>query len=268
VNKKKCPKCGEENPAEAVMCWACYTPLAGAAPIGTAGAAPTGAVKGAAPVVGEEAGEKPKIPPWQMGIVGVGLLAALYFGVRAVMPSSASDDDSGDTTTQTTTDRPPDAGGNPGAPAPSPSNPVVISSSGTAQVMPDKAPFTIAVPPNPKLSVATMAIVPTDAATSGPGAAALAAYTRRQYTARIDSWNTLYIYVFSDAQSAQYFADYQKHRKGAPLGPSDYSYLANLWGSCLARYEYSTAGGGKHVERVLYPSKNPSGWWYSRNGIS
>ena len=24
-----CPKCGEENPAEAVMCWACYTPLHG-----------------------------------------------------------------------------------------------------------------------------------------------------------------------------------------------------------------------------------------------
>lgn len=27
-----CPKCGEGNPAEAVMCWACYTPLSGAQP--------------------------------------------------------------------------------------------------------------------------------------------------------------------------------------------------------------------------------------------
>ena len=27
---QKCPKCGEENPAEAVMCWACYTPLSAA----------------------------------------------------------------------------------------------------------------------------------------------------------------------------------------------------------------------------------------------
>jgi hypothetical protein len=241
--------------------------LAGAAALGAAGAAPSGAAKGAAPV-GGEAGEKPKIPPWQMGVIGVGLLAALYMGARTVMPSSASDEGDDDDTTTETTDNKTDDGGGGGsttAPAPTASNPVVISSNGTAQVMPDKAPFTIAVAPNPKISVATMAIVPTDTSTSGPGAAALAAYTRRQYSTRIKLWNTIYIYVFSDAQSAQYFADYQRRRKGAPLGGSDYAYLANLWGTCLARYEYSSGRGGKHIERVLYPAKNPSGWWYTQS---
>lgn len=28
-----CPKCSEENPDEAVMCWACYTPLNGGDPV-------------------------------------------------------------------------------------------------------------------------------------------------------------------------------------------------------------------------------------------
>jgi hypothetical protein len=268
VNKKKCPKCGEENPAEAVMCWACYTPLAGS-PAG-AGAAPAGAAPGVAPAATGEK-EKTKIPPWQMGVLGVGLLAALFVGARTLMPASSSDDDGGDT--ETTSDsgdtKPPEDGAStPDTPAPTAVNPVVISSNGTASVMPDKAPFSIVVPPNPRLSVGTMAILPTEANTSGPQAAALAAYTRRQYSSRVKSWDTLYIYVFSDAKSASYFADYQKRRKGAALNTSDYSFLANLWSSCLARYEYSASSGGKRVERVLYPSKNPSGWWYSSRGNS
>ncbi|MBW3636833.1 MAG: hypothetical protein KY445_10280 [Armatimonadetes bacterium] len=27
MDSKICPRCGEENPSEAVMCWSCYTPL-------------------------------------------------------------------------------------------------------------------------------------------------------------------------------------------------------------------------------------------------
>ena len=266
MNKKKCPKCGEENPAEAVMCWACYTPLAGAAAVGAAAGASASGAAGATTVDVGATGEKKQIPPWQLGVVGIGLLAALYVGVKAVMPASESADDESGVPADAAP--PPDDAG--AAPAPEPaaptaSNPVVFSSNGEATVMPDKAPFTIVVPPNPKLSVATMAIVPTEESTSGPQAAALAAYTRRQYTASVGSWGTFYIYVFSDAKSAQYFADYQKRRRGAPLDQSDYSQLTNLWSSCLARYEYSATGGGRRIERVLYPSKNPGSWWYSRN---
>ena len=32
METKRCPKCGEENPPEAVLCWACYTPFSGATP--------------------------------------------------------------------------------------------------------------------------------------------------------------------------------------------------------------------------------------------
>ena len=246
------------------MCWACYTPLSGAGP---AGVSPAGAAKGtAAPIAVGDAGEKEKIPPWQLGVIGFGLLAAIFVGARSMMPVSVSEDDESETPAASapTNEDPPQGGGEPAA-APTVSNPVVISSTGTATVMPDKAPFTIVVPPNPKISVATMAIVPTEDTTSGPQAAALAAYTRRQYSASMRSWSTLYIYVFSDAKSAQYFADYQKRRRGAPLEQSDYSQLTNLWSSCLARYEYSATSGGKRIERVLYPSKSPGGWWYSRD---
>jgi hypothetical protein len=261
VNKKKCPKCGEENPAEAVMCWACYTPLAGAAPA-TAGG-PAGAAQGAAPINVGEDGEKKKIPPWQLGVVGAALLAGLFVGVRAIMPSSASDDGDEETTETKKPDgeKTPDAAPAP-AVAPSAAMPVVPTGPGTVAVAPLKAPFDIVVPPNPKISVATMAIVPTEANSSGPQAAALAAYTRRQYSNSSKSWSKFYVYVFSDAQSGQFFADYQIKRKGAPLEDSDFSFLANLWSSCLARYEYTP---GKGVERVVYPSKSPSGWWYQRN---
>lgn len=251
------------------MCWACYTPLAGAATgAAPAGAGPAGAAKGAAPAAVGDDGEKKKIPPWQLGVIGVGLLAAIYVGARSVMPPSGGDDEDGAETPAEAAPKTDEGGGAEPAPAPAAptaANPVVISSSGTAAVMPDKAPFTIVVPPNPRISVATMAIVPTEDGTSGPQAAALAAYTRRQYTAHLKSWSTLYVYVFSDQKSAEYFAEYQKRRRGAPLAHSDYSQLSNLWTTCLARYEYSAAGGGKRVERVLYPSKNPNGWWYSRN---
>lgn len=251
------------------MCWACYTPLSGAAP-SPAGAGPAGATKGAAPTAKGEAGEKKKIPPWQMGVLGVALLGGLFVGVRAMMPTSASDDGGESTEAAKTsdgekTDDGEKKGGGGTAPSvaqPTAAMPVVSTGGGTVAVAPLKAPFDILVPPNPKISVATMAIVPTEANSSGPQAAALAAYTRRQYTDHSRAWSKFYVYVFSDAQSGQYFADYQIKRKGAPLDESDFSFLANLWSNCLARYEYTP---GKKTERVLYPSKNPSGWWYQRN---
>jgi hypothetical protein len=72
VASKKCPKCGEDNPAEAVMCWACYTPLsaAGGAPLGATAAMSAGALaqgpmgkagSGPTPVEGEK--EKKPVDP-------------------------------------------------------------------------------------------------------------------------------------------------------------------------------------------------------------
>lgn len=260
VNKKKCPKCGEENPAEAVMCWACYTPLSGSSAASPAGAAPGGR---SAPAATANADEKPKIPPWQLAVIGIGVLLAAGLGVRTLMPADSEDTEDDSTPPAAATANDPQ----PGAPPPAPE--AVVSAApqggGAVVVTPTEAPFTIVVPPNPKLSVATMAIVPTDNTTSGPMAASYAAYVRRQYSAQAKNWSTLYIYVFSDAQSAQYFANLMKRRRGAALTESDMSSLSTLWSSTLARYEYSTERG-KRVERVQYPSKNPSGWWYRNQG--
>lgn len=251
VNKKQCPKCGEENPAEAVMCWACYTPLSGSG--ASASGAAAGGAAAAAPATAYEDGEKKKIPPWQLGVIGVGLLLVVGIGVRSMMPGSSSEADAG-------LDSPP-PGMDPAQPSqnggasPAPSSPTPTPGGG-GSVAPAEAPYKIVVPPNPKMATATMAIVPTDSNASGPQAASYAAYVRRQF-GTTSSWKTIYIYVFSDEKAADAFGEYMRKRRGAPLSTSDYATLSNLWGSTLARYEYSS---GK--ERVVYPSKNPSGWWY------
>ena len=142
-----------------------------------------------------------------------------------------------------------------GAAPPPPSS----SNQGSSSVTPTEAPYKIVVPPNPRMATATMAIVPTDRNVSGSQAASYAAYVRRQLGAT-SRWSTIYIYVFSDETAAKTFGDFMRQRRGAPLSSSDYATLSNLWSSTLARYEYSR---GK--ERVLYPSKNPSGWWYGNS---
>ena len=234
------------------MCWACYTPLSGAAPA-SGGGAP--GPKGSSAPIGETE-EKQKIPPWQLAVIGIGLLFAIGMGVKTMMPSSAGGDD-------IPMDVPleePAGGGQPQAQAPSSSAPAPQIQGG-GSVPPVEAPFKIVLPPNPRSAVATMAIVPTTSTTDGATAASYAAYVRRQYTGRA---RTLYIYVFSDTQSAQAFAKVMRERRGEPLNESDYSSLSSLWGSTLARYEYSRSGNGAR-ERVLYPSKSPSGWWYGRS---
>ena len=119
-------------------------------------------------------------------------------------------------------------------------------------------------PPSPRLSVATMGIVPNDGTTTGAQAATLASYARRQIKPRITKrWSTLYIYVFADEKSAEYFSRYMKKRKGRALTNDDFAQLQALWSSVLVRYTYTTFRG-KRVERILYPSKNPGSWWNER----
>jgi hypothetical protein len=141
--------------------------------------------------------------------------------------------------------------------APAPAAPTATSpeSSSTTTVTPQKLPFTIAVSPNPNITVGTMAIVPTNPNISTGQAASLAAFTRSQFT-QMKRWNKLYIYVFRDQQSAKQFANYQRLRRGAPLSDSDYRNLAPLWGSALSCYEYNN---GRNL--VYTPTDNPSGWW-------
>ncbi len=234
------------------MCWACYTPLSGSA----AGSnIPAGASRNT-PSATSDGEQKKSIPPWQLAVIGIGLLLAIGTGIKSMMPASSGDAVMDDL--PAVTQNPAE----PGAPAASTPPAAVVSSApgGGVSVTPTEAPFKIVVPPNPRVSVGTLAIVPTDKSASGPMAASYAAYARRQYASQNSRWTTLYIYVFSDDTSAQQFAEVMKKRRGVALSSEDMSGLSSLWGSAIARYEYS-AVNGRRVERVVYPSKNPGGWW-------
>lgn len=84
---KKCPKCGEDNPAEAVMCWACYTPLSGSAPLGAGLTGAAGTLpKGAGSPVGVPLTEEPAKKGLDPKAIGIG--AFLLVGVIAAVMMS------------------------------------------------------------------------------------------------------------------------------------------------------------------------------------
>jgi hypothetical protein len=249
VNQKKCPKCGENNPVEAVMCWACYTPLSGSAAAGTSGTGPPGG-----PAAAHAGGESNKkaIAPWQIGVIGA---AILVVAGMAFMSMRGPD-----------TPEYPTGGGSGGGsipditfpPQPN-SNPLVpqvdaptVATGGAAR---DPAPpYNITTSPSTKSPVATVGMVPTQPVTARQ-AAALA--TGMKQRLRGGPWRSMQVYVFADQEAARAFNDHQRGRDGAPLGLDDYKALQGVWQKTLARYENN---GGS--EGVRYPQSNPSGWWY------
>jgi len=266
TNQKKCPKCGEDNPTEAVMCWACYTPLTGAAATAatTAGMAPgmPGApgVPGAhgapgAPTLttGEEEAPKKAIQPWQMALVGVGLLIAI--GVGVTMMGGKTEEE------PITTGSPP-----PELLPKSPSNPTTVN----APVLPagplpapdntkpiDNVPYSMVAPPNPEYDFATMGIVSTEGDVTEAQARGLALFAGNQIK-KVKPWKGMDIYVFNDMQAAQAFADFQNPRRGQMLGPAQYAdpALMSVWPKAVARYYVL---GGKPT--WASPRSNPSGFW-------
>ena len=251
MSQKKCPKCGENNPAEAVMCWACYTPLAGGATASPQATAPGFAGQG-----NNEAATKKAVAPWQIGLIGAVLLAGVG-GAFMVMSRPPVDTD-----IPLAVALPPDVslGGAMSAPIgtyPGPSSGPGAGAAGP--VTPSVAPtgtmlFTVSLPPKDGVPWGTMAIVPS-ASSSAQNPASLAAAASQQAMTG-GKWDGLYVYVFSDAASAQRFRQYQSGRGGQPLKANDYSALQDLWSRVPVRYEYSN---GK--EAIRYPSRNPGSWW-------
>jgi hypothetical protein len=254
VNQKKCPKCGENNPVEAVMCWACYTPLSGSAAAGTSGTGPPGG-----PASAHAGGDtnKKAIAPWQIGVIGA---AILVVAGMAFMSMRGPD----------TPEYPTTGGGSGGSipeitfpPQPNPSTvqvdvPAPTSSSGAPAPAP-QPPYTITTSPSTKSSVATVGMVPNQPV-SAQQAAALAAGMKQRL--RGGPWRSMHVYVFADQAAAREFNEHQRGRDGAPLGLDDYKSLQSVWQRTLARYENN---GG--AEGVRYPQSNPSGWWYG-GGVS
>lgn len=241
------------------MCWACYTPLTGAA-VAAAGATPATARAAAAarPAQAEEKEKKP-ISPGLVGALALVLLIGLAVGLKALMTPAPVFDEPPPIL--------PDKGNVPQPPAPGyvapPSSSGGLSLNTGNVPPPAPAAFQAFALPNPHSEWGTMAIVPDNANLGPTQAAALAAFALRQYSkSQMQQWKRFYIFVFKDRTTARTFSDYVNSHKGAPLLNNDYEALYSLgvWPNALVRYEYRN-----QRERVLYPYKNPGSWWLDKS---
>lgn len=245
------------NPPEAVMCWACYTPLAGGAANASSTSTP------ASPVVTSSAAQKQAIPKWQLGVLGVALLLGLGFGAKTFLGGSSIDDDAEAPVTSSDvpkTDAPAPAPAPAPANVPAPPPPVVTTNPPKESVVPppQKAPYSIISAPNARYNWGTMAIVLTNPEATPRQAAGVAALVRLKMMQN-KRWTILHIYVFNDRQAGTRFRQYQRQRRGAPLSADDYQALAELWERSPVRYEYN-----RGTEGILLPSRSPSNWWTGR----
>jgi hypothetical protein len=262
VASKKCPKCGEDNPAEAVMCWACYTPLSGGPAVGginTAAAAlgakgPIGKGPAGVPVVEEESGKKGIDPK----LIGVGAFLLIAGVVAFLVNTSMSS--TGSTTDFTNVDPPAVDPGRPSGPsAPAGQAPPTMGTNNNQSnnTVPPPVPlqFRTVTSPNPRYATGTVGIL--IAADKSNQAAGFARYAKDQL-ARNGKWRNFQVCVFTDQGTANQFKSYQAPRKGEPLQPADFAKLASsgVWNNTPVFYESK----GK-VDRVLYPSKSPNGFW-------
>lgn len=240
------------------MCWACYTPLSGAV---TNSANQPGNMGMSPGEINTSENVKKAIPTWQLGVIGFGLLVVLFMGARTLMggpPESDGEQYTAPAKSPDATTRSPNI-----TPSTATTN-ITTALSSAPPVMPATAPgpgqqsFTVSVPPKAGVSWGTMAIVPVGSV-APQQAAALAALACQQ-TVSGGKWDGLYVYVFSDADSARQFREFQSPREGAPLEKSDYSQLRDLWPKAMVRYEYS-----RGFEAVRYPSMKPGAWWYGNS---
>ena len=266
---KKCPKCGEENPAEAVMCWACYTPLAGGAAAAAGGGlvTPRGGAAAVTPAATAAAQDEEKkgIDPKIFLVVGLLLVAGVIGGFTSGIFGGSGNAETLNPDLPTNT-----GGGTTGSSGgiipQQPSNPGIVaqpssnSNSGAGSVTPQAAPFRMVVPPDPRYSNGTMAIIPTAPNVSPAQASGLAKYAK-QMVAPGGRWKSMQVVVFNNPGAAKAFQKYQASRKGAKLSANDYAALAGqgVWSGAPAYYE--TQGNS---EQSFQPSANPNNWWTSR----
>ena len=252
MSQKKCPKCGEMNPAEAVMCWACYTPL-------TAGAVAGGgtAAMAATPIAPAEDKEKKSVAPWQLGVVGVAVLLALGFGASQMMGGSVVEDPAVGPGTVPSRN----AGtSKPHGPSPdiNTGNVTVTLGSGTSTSVPISTVvnYIPVSPPNPASPWGVLAIVPKDGNADQTTAAGMAQFAYQQYGGK-STFKAMQIFVFKDRQTGLQFNQYQIRRQYKVLSDDDLAGQVNLWPKCLAYFEVN----GNASPQVSYPYLNPTGWW-------
>lgn len=273
MNQKKCPKCGENNPPEAVMCWACYTPLSGgaAAPAMAGGAVgprgpgrPPGAGAIAAP--GDTPGGGASIQPWMYAVGGVVLLILIVVGAKVLM-GGGSDPATGVDTGGYGNYGSPSSYGSPsgygsppsntsrGAVAPPPPSGGPSGPSGPPVGI-EAAPYVMGALPNPDSPVAVVGISPTQPM-SPARAAGIAKFARTQLIG-VEHWSQVQVYVFQDQQASTEFKDYQTARRNMALQAEDFAspQLTGVWSRTMAVYVFSKGGR----ETVVRPSGSDN--WY------
>ena len=263
---KKCPKCGEENPAEAVMCWACYTPLAGGAAAVAGGGlvTPRGGAAAVTPAAtaAAENDEKKGIDPKLFLVIGL-LVGAVIIGgfTTGIFNPGGGEAD-------VVPPLPEGPTGGTGGPItnPPPLQPVApptISDGGATTptgIGPVGTAFRTVVPPNPRYSNGTMGIMATTPNISPAQARYLAKFAQ-QSIAPGGRWTAMQVVVFSEPNAAKVFQKYQASRQGAKLDNNAYQELANqgIWRSVPAYYETKGKDG-----QSFQPSANPNNWWTRR----
>lgn len=254
---KKCPKCSEDNPAEAVMCWACYTPLSGSPLAGGPAASVAGRTPGgqspAGGLTADESETKKGVDPKLIAILAFLLVGG---GVAFLVNSSMSKPPEDGPIAPRKDPETPDQPFQPNTPSQSP--PLSIPSGPNTSTPPAEVPvpFTVVTSPNPKYPTGTMGILvpPTMGVVQIAG---VAKFAKNQYT-RNGKWGRMQIFAFSDKTSAEAWKRFQEPRRGAPMDRDDYQALATqgLWASTPVFLETS---GKKEV--VHYPSRNSTSWW-------
>lgn len=247
------------------MCWACYTPLSGNAPLGgLAGAAAVGTMPNVpggkpsgVPVVEEP--QKKGIDPKIIGVGGFLAVAALAaFFITGAMGKTEPDpitplDPNGGTTTWVAPDT---RGGTTtsNVPPPSPGG----GSSGGPSIPPAVVPFQVVASPNSEFQTGTMGIMV--GANVAPNQAMGFARTARDQYSKNGKWSKMQICVFTDKMAAAAFASYQSKRRGAPLEPTDFIQLgSSVWAGSPAYLE----SRGKN-EKIFSPASSPTTWWQRR----
>ena len=261
---KKCQKCGEDNPAEAVMCWACYTPLtAGAgASMGAGMGGATTMPRPGGPMgipgagVVDDGNRKKEIDP-KLYLLGGLLVVGAFVGLfmSGVLGGSAPAAPPLIDVQTSSTERTFTTSGVSG-PVVIPPPPAPPTNDNGQRPPPPQQSYTAIVAPNPKYTTATFGIVP--AQPVGAEDAKNLARKARQDMAANGKWLNSQIFVFTDSASSTAFKQYMNARKGEPLGPNDYANLAgqDAWKGATLFYE---SRGNK--EKTATPSANPRSWW-------
>ncbi len=266
---KKCPKCGEENPAEAVMCWACYTPLAGGAAAVAGGGlvTPRGGAAAVTPAATAAAQDSEKTPvdPKIFVVVGLLVVAAVIGSFTTGLIGGKGGGDIAPPDVTTIVENPAGSGARPqqqpvfNQPTfnPPTNNPPPPQTPGGQPPIPQ---MRVIVPPDPRQPTGTMGIVVNTPNVSNKQAIDMAKSAQQAFKSG-GKWTSMQVVVFNNPETAIAFKKYQAQRRGAGLTPYQYQDLANqgVWNSVPAYYETRGTTGATYS-----PSSNPRGWWARR----